>query len=182
MVVPGVERLRHTSLDNESSSVGGLVLEVSREHLSEAVVPCEAVDTRLDEDEAELGVLVLAVLLQVLADSHGLLDQAEQVLREGGSQPLGAEDAHNLVAGNHLHLRNAVGVAEDNTNLRRSVTLLRHVADLLDSVRSALLHPRGGSALVWEGSTGDTLTFAVHATHGSLLLIWNDDLRLMPPC
>merc|ERR1719359_1890611 len=146
MVVPGVQRLRHTSLDNEGSGVGGLVLEVSREHLSEAVVPCEAVDTRLDEN------------------------QAEQVLREGRSQTLGAEDADNLVASNHLHLRNAVGVAEHDTNLRWGVALLRHVADLLDGVRSALLHPRGGSALVWEGSTGDTLTFAVHATHGSLLL------------
>merc|ERR1712097_117214 len=169
MVVPGVERLRHTSLDNEGSGVGGFVLEVSREHLSEAVVPCEAVDTRLDENQTELGVLVLAVLLQVLADGHGLLDEAVEVLRELGSQTLGAEDAHDLVAGNHLHLGNAVGVAENNTDLGRGVALLGHVADLLDGVRGALLHPRWGSALVWEGSTGDTLTFAVHATHGSLL-------------
>jgi hypothetical protein len=31
------------------------------------------VDTGLDENEAELGVLVLAVALKVLADSDGLL-------------------------------------------------------------------------------------------------------------
>jgi hypothetical protein len=31
------------------------------------------VDTRLDQNEAELGVLVLAVALKVLADSDGLV-------------------------------------------------------------------------------------------------------------
>lgn len=39
-------------------------------------------DARLDQNEAELGVLVLAVALKVLADSHSLLDEHVQVLRE----------------------------------------------------------------------------------------------------
>jgi hypothetical protein len=38
------------------------------------------VDTRLDEDKAELAVLVLAVGLEVLADGNSLLDQHVEVL------------------------------------------------------------------------------------------------------
>lgn len=36
-------------------------------------------DPRLDENEAELGVLVVAVALEVLADGHGLLDEVVQI-------------------------------------------------------------------------------------------------------
>jgi hypothetical protein len=39
-----------------------------------------AVNTRLDENEAELAVLVLAVGLEMLADGNGLLDQHVEVL------------------------------------------------------------------------------------------------------
>ena len=40
------------------------------------------VDARLHENEAELGVLVLAVALEVLAHGHGLLNQVVQILRD----------------------------------------------------------------------------------------------------
>jgi hypothetical protein len=36
------------------------------------VVAAEAVDAGFDEDEAELGVFVLAIAFEVLADGHGL--------------------------------------------------------------------------------------------------------------
>ena len=36
----------------------------------------------LDENEAELGVLILAVGLQVLADGNGLLDKVPKILRD----------------------------------------------------------------------------------------------------
>jgi len=48
-------------LHNHGGGVGGLVLEVGWEHLSETVVTRETVDAGLDEDETELGVLVLTV-------------------------------------------------------------------------------------------------------------------------
>jgi len=38
------------------------------------VVAGETVDSGLDENETELGVLVLSVALEMLADSDGLLD------------------------------------------------------------------------------------------------------------
>jgi hypothetical protein len=43
---------------------------------------------RLDENQAEFGVLVLAVGLKVLADSDGLLDQHVKVLGDFGCQAL----------------------------------------------------------------------------------------------
>ena len=43
-------------------------------------------DARLDENEAELGVLVAAVTLEVLADGHGLLDKHVQVLGDLGGE------------------------------------------------------------------------------------------------
>lgn len=47
------------------------------------VVPSKPVDPRLDQDETELGVLVLAVGLQVLADGDRLFDEVPKVLRDG---------------------------------------------------------------------------------------------------
>jgi len=38
-------------------------------------------DSRLDENETELGVLVLAVALKVLSDGDRLLDQHVEILR-----------------------------------------------------------------------------------------------------
>ena len=64
-----------------------------------------------------------------------------------------------------------MGLPKDNSDLGRGVTLLGHVADLLDGIGSGLLHPRWSGTLVWETPAGDTLSFAVHATHGSLTLL-----------
>jgi len=109
----------------------------------------------IDETTSTRSDDYLAVLLKVLAHGDGLLDEAVEVLREGRGEAPRAEDAHDLVAGDHLDLRDAVGIPEDDANLRRGVTLLGHVADLLDGVGSGLLDPGRRSALVWEGSAGE---------------------------
>merc|ERR1712178_613615 len=127
-------------------------------------------DAGLDENQTKLGILVLAVLLQVLTHSDSLLDEAVQILWKARSKALCTEDAHNFVASNHFHLRDTVGVPKNDTNLGWCVALLRHVADLLDSVSSALLHPGGRRTLVWQRAAGNALTFAVHTTHVCLLL------------
>ncbi len=57
--------------DNGAGS-GGLVLPGGREDTDGLVVAGQTVDTGLDENEAELGVLVLAVALEVLADGDSL--------------------------------------------------------------------------------------------------------------
>ena len=61
-------------LGDEGGSGAGLVLPVWGQHGAGLVVPCQPVDSGFDENETELGVTILAVALQVLADAHGLLD------------------------------------------------------------------------------------------------------------
>jgi hypothetical protein len=62
-----------TCLCDDGAGGGGLVLPRGRQDTDGLVVAGETVDTRLDENEAELGVLVLPVALQVLADSDSLI-------------------------------------------------------------------------------------------------------------
>ena len=59
-------------LCNESAGGGRLVLPGWWQGTDGLVVARETVDARLDQDEAELGVLVLSVALEMLADSDGL--------------------------------------------------------------------------------------------------------------
>merc|ERR1712078_192523 len=75
----------------ECSSVGGLVTPVTRDALGKLVVASETVDARLNKNETELGVLVLAVLFQMLTHGDGLLDEAVQVLWEGWCETLATQ-------------------------------------------------------------------------------------------
>lgn len=59
-------------LRDEGAGGGALVAPGRRQVSGLAVVPRKTVDPGLDENEAVLGVLVLAVALEVLADSDGL--------------------------------------------------------------------------------------------------------------
>ncbi|MFV1196903.1 hypothetical protein QML22_29850, partial [Klebsiella pneumoniae] len=69
----------------------------------------ETVDTGLDENEAELAVLVLAVGLEVLADGNGLLDEHVEVLWDIGAKAAGLEDSEDLVASDDLDLGDTAG-------------------------------------------------------------------------
>ncbi len=86
-------------LSDQSRSGGRLVLPVGLQCLALLVVSGKAVNTTLNQNQAKLGVLVLAVLLQVLADVDGLLDEVVQILRELRSQacttlPASSKTAH----------------------------------------------------------------------------------------
>lgn len=91
-------------------------------------------DTGFDENQTELGVLVLAVTLKVLADSDGLLDQHVKVLWNLRGEAVGLEDSKNLVTSNNLDLSNTVRISQDNTDLGRSGTLLRKFANLVNNL------------------------------------------------
>lgn len=69
-------------LRDEGAGGGALVAPVGGQVADLAVVPREAVDPGLDENEAELGVLVLAVALEVLADGDGLGGLVRATARE----------------------------------------------------------------------------------------------------
>jgi hypothetical protein len=82
------------------------------------------VNAGLDENEPELGVLVLSVPFQMLADGDGLLDQIVQVLWELRGQAHGLHEPHDFVACDEAHLGDAVHIPEDNTwNLEISLKL-----------------------------------------------------------
>ena len=67
-------------MEVEAGRDGGVDIQLPgrRKDTDGLVVAGQAVDTRLNENEAELGVLVLAVALEVLADSHGL-DETQSI-------------------------------------------------------------------------------------------------------
>ena len=96
---------RRDALCDKGRGGGRLVLERGRDDLARLVVAREAVDARLDENEAELGVLVLAELAEVGPDGDGLLDEAVEVLRELRGHAGRLEDPEDLVAGQEADLR-----------------------------------------------------------------------------
>ena len=59
------------------------LFEVSRKRLRQLVVAGETMDARLNENETELGVLVLPVAFHVLADIDRLFDEEVQILGNG---------------------------------------------------------------------------------------------------
>ena len=60
------------TLSNKGRGGGALVPPGGRQDTDGLVVARQAVNARLDENQTELGVLVLAVALEVLADSDSL--------------------------------------------------------------------------------------------------------------
>lgn len=64
--------LRIPALCDNGGGGSRLVLPCGRQDTDGLVVTGETVDSGLDENETELGVLVFAVALEVLADSDGL--------------------------------------------------------------------------------------------------------------
>ena len=78
--------LQKNVLSDQSGGVLGLVTPGGGEGLGGLEVTGETVDTSLDQTETVLGIEVLAVDVQVLADRDGLLDQVEEILRDGGGE------------------------------------------------------------------------------------------------
>lgn len=110
-------------LSDQGASSSGLVLEGRRDLLLGLVVSGETVDAGFDEDEAEFGILVFSVDLEVLADSNSLLDEMPQVLWDRGCKTLGLQDSQNLVTSHKSDLWDTMGITKGDTNLRRSETL-----------------------------------------------------------
>ena len=89
-------------------------------------------DSALDEDEAELAVLILSVSLQVLPNVHGLLDQVVEVLGDLRSETVLLQDSEDLVSSDSLNLGDTVVVSEDDTDLRWRGALPGELNNLFD--------------------------------------------------
>merc|ERR1740122_694351 len=110
------------------------VLEGRRQRLDALVVSCEAVDAALHENQAELRVLVFAVLVEMLADGDGLLDEIVEVLGQIRGEPVCLEDAQDLAPGDRVHLRDAEAVAERHANLGGGQAFLGELADVVTDI------------------------------------------------
>jgi hypothetical protein len=66
-------------LGNQSRGGLGHVLPGGGENGLGLVIARQAVDTRLNQNETKLGVSIVAVLLQMAAHAHSLLDQMVQI-------------------------------------------------------------------------------------------------------
>lgn len=108
---------RELRLCDQSGGSGGLVLPVGIQLAGGAVIASESVNSALNENETELGVLVLSVALQVLSDGDSLLDQHVEILRDGRSESGLLEDSDNLVTSDTLDLSHTVGITENDTDL-----------------------------------------------------------------
>jgi len=127
------------------------------------------VDTALDKNQSELGVLVLSVGIKMLSDLDGLLDKHVKILRDFRGKSVRLENTDDLLSSHAGHLGNTVRVTKDDTNLGRGKTLLGKITDLRLNIRGGDLAPAGGRALVRAGALGDTLTWCVHATHAVIV-------------
>jgi len=110
---------------------GTFILPVGRQLPGGPVVPCKAMDTALNQNETELGILILAVPLQMLPDLDSLLDKHVQILWDFRCETVGLEDTDNLLSSNRLDLCNTIGITEDDTNLGWGQTFLGQFADVL---------------------------------------------------
>ena len=115
-----------------------------------SVITRKTVHSALDQNQSELGVLVLSVAFQMLANGHSLLDQVVQVLRDLGGKSAGLQETKESVASDSLHLRNTTRISEDDADLRRSVALLGQSANLSVDLTSGSLVPRRRSSLVGD--------------------------------
>ena len=125
-------------------------------------------DPGLYENEPELGILILAVPLQMLPDAHRLLDEVVNILRNVGGEALGLQDPEDLVTGDESHLGDTVAVPENDADLGRGQSLLGQLEDLLLDVVGGELQPVGDGAAVGERRLRDALAGRVHTTHDEL--------------
>ena len=122
-------------------------------------------DSGFDQNQSEFRVFVLSVSFQMLANLNGFLDKHVKILRDFGGESISLQNTNNLLSGDRLDLRDAVGVTQNNPNLRRSETLLGKLADVIFDICSRNLVPRRRRSLVREGTLGDTLSGSMHTTH-----------------
>merc|ERR1712107_897422 len=106
-----------------------LVLPGWGQNAGQLVVPGQAVDPALNQNEPELSI-PLPVPRKMLPDGDSLLDQVVAILGQLGGHALAFQDAEDLVASNETDLGNTVGVPEDDTDLGGGQTLLGKLEDL----------------------------------------------------
>jgi len=149
----------------ESVSLLALVSPGGWQRLDLAVVTRKSVNSAFAKNEAELSVLVLAELLQVLSDLHSLFDQVVEVLGDGGGEAGLLQDSEDFASRDALHLGNSVRIPHGHTNLGGSGSFTGQLHNLVNNVVGGDAHPGGSSLSVREASAGNTFALRVHTAH-----------------
>jgi hypothetical protein len=149
--------LRKKHCSDEGVSFLGLVSPGGWERLDIAVVASESVDSALNKNESELGVLVLTALLQMLSDVHSLFDKVVEVFGDLWGEADLLQDSEDFASSDALHLWETLRVSESHTDSRGRVTLLGELRDRVNDVVGGDTNPAWCGLSVWEASTSDTL-------------------------
>jgi hypothetical protein len=123
------------------------------------------VDTTLDKDKTELGVLILTVPLKMLTNLNSFLNKHVKILRDLRGKTVGLEDTNNLLSSDGVNRGDTVGITKHYTNLRRTKTLLGKLAYMILNIGARDLGPRRRGALVRLGTLRDTLSRCMHTSH-----------------
>merc|ERR1719430_1891242 len=157
-------------LGDHGGGGAALVLPGGGQDTSQLVVPGQAVDPALNQNQPELGISVLPVPLKMLPDGDSLLDQVVAIFRQLWSHALTLQDTQDLVPSDKPDLGNSVGVPEDDTNLGRSEALLGQLEDLVPDLIAGDLQPLRNRPPVRKCRLADALSRCVHPTHSGSLL------------
>ena len=94
----------------------------------------------------------------MFAYNDGLFDKMVQILRNGRTQSVGLQNTSELATSHVLDLADAVRVTENDTNLRRSETLLGELADLFANLSAFFFEPARGTTAIRDGGSRNTFS------------------------
>jgi len=117
------------------------------------------VDSAFDQDESELGVLVLSELLEMFANIHCLLNQVVEVFWNFRAEARLLEHSKNSASCDSFDLWDTEVISENDTDLGRVAALLCKFDDLSNKVIGRQLHPARWARSIWQASAGNTLAF-----------------------
>ena len=106
-------------------------------------------DTGFNANESELGILILAELLQMLSDLYSLFDEVVKIFWKSWSESFLFQDSEDFAACDALNLWNSVAISENDTDLRRHVTLLSELHNLFNQVSRLNSNPAWWRFSVW---------------------------------
>merc|ERR1719161_2507263 len=95
----------------------------------------------LAKNQTELGILILAVAVKMLADGDGLLDQVVQILWNIRCQAVALQDSEDLCASHCVDLGNSKTIPESDTDLGWCESLLSQFADVVSHIIWLHLQP-----------------------------------------
>ena len=103
--------IQNKRLGDQSGSSGGFVSEVRCQLSGSSVISSKSVDSGLNQNKSVLGVLVLAVSLQMLSDLDGLLDKHVKILWDFWGKSSSLKDSKDLDSGDGRDGGNTVGIS-----------------------------------------------------------------------